>query len=103
MRVLAEPGRRDPHPAEGLERAPLDLGVGEVRLVLLERLAEVVGDSQQRIQPRHRLLEDQPELRAAHPTHRLRWHRDEIPSVVEHLTVGTGAVGKQPENAATER
>src|SRR5207248_10027520 len=38
----------------------------------------------------------------AHPPHCLRRHRDEIPSVVEHLAVGPGAVGKQPENAATE-
>ena len=42
-----------------------DLARRQLRLVLLERLLEVLGDPHQRIQPCHRLLEDQAELRAA--------------------------------------
>ena len=67
VRVLAEARRRDPHPAERLERPPPHLCVLQLRLVALERLGEVILDPQQRVEARHRLLEDQPEVGPAQP------------------------------------
>ncbi len=64
VRVLAKARRRDPHPPERLQRALAYLAVAETRFVLLERLLEVILDPHERIQPRHRLLEDQPEVRS---------------------------------------
>jgi hypothetical protein len=87
VRVLTEAGRRDPHPPERLQRAGADLALGQVRLVLLERLLEVVLDPLERVEARHRLLEDQAELRAAHPAELLRRQPDEVPAAVEHLPV----------------
>ena len=75
----------------------------ELRLVLLQRLAEVVLDPEQRVQPRHRLLEDEAELRAAEPAQLARRHRHEVPAAVEHLTVGRRPLRQQAEDAAAER
>ena len=88
---------------ERLERSPTDLVVLHARLVLLERLREVLFDSHERIQPRHRLLEDQPQIRPAEPAQLAIGQADEIAPSVEDLAVGHGALGKQPENAAPER
>ena len=77
--------------------------VGQLRLVLLERLAEVILDPHQRVQPCHRLLEDQPELGPAEPPELLRREPDEVAPAVEHLAVRGGALGQQPEDAAAER
>jgi hypothetical protein len=103
VRVLAEAGRRDPRPPERLQRPLANLAVAEIGLVLFERLAKVVLDPHQRVQPRHRLLEDQAELGTAQSRELLRGHPDQIPAAVEHLAAGGGALGEQPEHAAPER
>ena len=71
--------------------------------MLLERLTEVVLDSQQGIETRHRLLEDQPEIRPPQLAELLPRQADEISPSVEDLPVGDRAFGQQPENAAAER
>ncbi len=55
----------------------------QLRLVLLERLREVLLDPHQRIQPRHRLLEDQAELGPAQPPQLGRRQPDEVAALVE--------------------
>ncbi len=65
MRVGPEPGRRDAHHPQHLERATLDLRLGDPPLVGAQRLGEVIGDPHQRVQPGQRLLEDHRQLGAA--------------------------------------
>ena len=72
VRVLPEPRRRDPHPSERLERPRAHLSVGQLGLVLLEGLAEVILDPHQRVEARHRLLEDQAEVGAPQAPELLR-------------------------------
>ena len=48
-------------PPQRVQRAAPHLGLGQLRLVRRERLAEVVLDPHQRVEPGHRLLEDQPD------------------------------------------
>ena len=58
----------------------------------------------ERVQPRHRLLEDQPELRPAQPAELLRRQPDEVPPAVQHLRrLRDAPVGEQAEDAAAER
>ena len=103
VRILAEACRRDAHPPERLERALAYLLFGEARFVLLERLAEVILDAHERVQPRHGLLEDEAEVRPAQAPELLRRHAHEIPATVEDLPVGDGSLGEQAENAPAER
>src|SRR5262249_53342297 len=103
VRVLTEAGRRNAHAAERVERTAADVLVGELRLVLLERLAEVILDPHEGIESRHRLLEDETEVRAAHPPELPGRDADEVPALVEHLAVGPGAVWQKAEDAAAER
>ena len=65
VRVLLVARRRDAHAAQRLERALARLLLAEVRLVCAQHLVEVLRDLHQRVEPRHRLLEDQPQLRPA--------------------------------------
>ena len=71
--------------------------------MLLERLPEVILDPHQRVQPGHRLLEDQPEVGTAEPTQLPVGHADEVPAAVDHLAVGDRSVRQQPEDAPAER
>ena len=71
--------------------------------MLLERLLEVILDPHQRIQPRHRLLEDEPKVGTAQPAQVARRHGHEVAAVVQHLAVRARSLGQQPEDAAAER
>src|SRR5215212_6714594 len=59
-------GARDAHALEELDRPLARLCVRQ-RLVLLDLLRDLVADLQDRIQRRHRVLEDHRDLGAAHP------------------------------------
>ena len=87
VRVLTKSSRRNAHASQRLERAFPNLTTTQARLVLLERLAEVVLDPHERVQARHRLLEDESELRPAISPQLLRRHREEVLASVLHLAV----------------
>jgi hypothetical protein len=101
--VLTEASRWDAHPPERLERASPNLRIRQARLVLLERLLEVIRDAQERIQPRHGFLKDETELRPAQLAEFGGRELDEVAAVEIDLAVGSGPVGQQPEDAAAER
>ena len=95
--ALAEEPASKPSPGQqaqktSLERAPAHFFVREFRLVLLERLAEVILDPHQGVQPRHRLLKDETEIGAAQPAEIARRHRHEVAALVQHLAVRTRAL-----------
>ncbi len=68
-----------------------------------ERLAEVRLDRLQRVEPGHRLLEDQAELGPAQLPHLLHGQPDELASAVADRAGDRRRVGKQAEHAAAER
>ena len=78
--------------------------VVELRLVLLEGLAEVVLDAHERVQPRHRLLEDEPEVGPAEPA-QLPCPRGRRGSLPPYSTSpsDTAPSGRRPDDAAAER
>ena len=102
VRVLAEARRRDAHAAERLERALLDLRVPQVALVRLQRLPEVVLDPHQRVEPRHRLLEDEADLRAPEPPYLPLAEPDEVAALVADLAGARGPSRQEADDAAAE-
>ncbi len=103
VRVLTKSSRRNAHAPERLERALPNLTVAESGLVLLERLAEVILDPHERVQTRHRLLEDEPELRPAVVAQLLRRHREEVLPAVLHLAVRRCTLRQEAQDAPSER
>ena len=103
VRVGLVAGRRDAHQPQDLERALADLLLGQVGLVLLDGLLEVLGDPHQRVQPGQRLLEDHAELGAAQPVGVLRRSSQDVRALEEHLAVALGALRQQTHQAAAER
>src|SRR3954447_5933165 len=103
VRVLTEARRRDSHPSERLKRAAADLAVAHLRFVLLQRLLEVVLDPHQRIETRHRLLEDEAEVGPTKLAELLRGHADEVPAAIDDRAVGFCALREQSEDPASER
>ena len=104
VRVLAEAGRRDPHPPERLERAacgpPGRSRPGSCCSSVSRKWSSIRMSG---FKPRHRLLEDEAEVGPPQPPQLPATHPDEVPPAVEHLAVGDGALGEQSEDAASER
>ena len=67
-----------------------------------QRLAEMGLDRLQRVEPGHRLLEDQPELRPAHLVHLLRRDADQLPARVADRAGDRRHLGQQAEHAPAE-
>ena len=60
-------------------------------------------DAHQGIEPRHRLLEDHPEVGSAEPAQLSIAQADEVSIAIQDLSVGRRANGQQPEQAASKR
>jgi hypothetical protein len=60
VRILTHPSLREGHPDElqELDRPLLDVAVRGTRIVHRDRLADLVADRQDRVERRHRVLED---------------------------------------------
>ena len=100
--IVAKAGRRDADTAEGLERAPADLVVGDVRLVGVQRLGEVVRDPHERVEPGHRLLEDEADRGPRSSRISALGGLDEVAPFEVDVTVPAGAHGQQAEDPAAE-
>src|SRR6185295_18923694 len=103
MRIAAKPGRRDAHAAQRLERAVPDFRLRQLGLVRPQRLAEVILDPHERVEPRHRLLEDQPDLRAAELAQPPPREAGDVLALDAHLAVHDRAVRQEAHDAAPER
>ena len=84
--------------AERLERALAHLVLVELGLVRAQRLEEVALDRVQRVEPGHRLLEDQPELRAAQLAQLVGVEADEVAARVAAPRRRRRALGQQAED-----
>src|SRR4051794_8484477 len=101
--VGAVAGRRDAHQPEHLECSLADLVLGEVGLVLLDRLLEVLRDAHQGVQPGQRLLEDHPQLASSQRVRRLGAQREDVAPAEQHLPVALGTLRQQTHQSAPER
>src|SRR5262245_41324946 len=102
MRILLHPalGVGNVHHAEHLHGLVHGVAASEA-LVEPDGLGDLLTDREDRIERRHRLLEDHRDLLAADLPHLRRRQVQEVPAVVEDLTLddAAGRLGDQPHDA----
>ncbi len=89
--VHAPAGIRDADRGEKVDRARAGGPAARRTAVDEQRLRDLVADAEDGIERRHRLLEDQRDLRAADRAHRSFVEREEVASPEEHPSTGVAS------------
>ena len=63
----------------------------------------MILDPHERVEPRHRLLEDEADLRPAEPAHVALAETDQVAALVTDFTGPRGSARQQADDAAAER
>jgi hypothetical protein len=102
MRIRAQrPLRvRQPHGLQQVQRAAPDLGASQAGMGA-EHFRDLVADGAQRIERRHRFLEDHADALAAQPAQGLGRQPQQILPFPQHLAgAGAHVLGQQPQDRA---
>ena len=105
VRVLAHPDvrRGDPHRAQQRDDVILQRGA-PLPAMVVGRLADLVGDRQQRVQRGHRVLQDHRDALAPHPLHLGGRQLEQVHAVEDDLAArDRGALRQQPEQREAGR